>query len=49
MKRIVRHIPSLLLGACFVASGWLKGVARLRSIAEIIGVFPLVGVERLCD
>ena len=26
MKRIIRHIPSLLLGACFVASGWLKGV-----------------------
>lgn len=26
MKRIIRHIPSLLLGTCFVASGWLKGV-----------------------
>ena len=26
MKPILRHIPSLLLGTCFVASGWLKGV-----------------------
>ena len=26
MKRIIRHIPSWLLGTCFVASGWLKGV-----------------------
>ena len=25
MKRILRHIPSLLLAMCFVVSGWLKG------------------------
>ena len=43
MKRIVRHIPSLLLGACFVASGWLKGVALYGALLKLSEYFRLWG------
>ncbi len=47
MKRIIRHIPSLLLGACFVASGWLKGVDPYGTSLKLSEYFRSVGLERL--
>ena len=43
MKRIVRHIPSLLLGACFVASGWLKGVDPYGTSLKLSEYFRVWG------
>lgn len=36
MKRILRHIPSLLLATCFVVSGWLKGVDLYATVFETV-------------
>ena len=43
MKRIIRHIPSLLLGACFVASGWLKGVDPYGTSLKLSEYFRVWG------
>ena len=48
MKPILRHIPSLLLAMCFVVSGWLKGKDLYATVFETVGIFPRMGLERLC-
>ena len=43
MKRIIRHIPSLLLGVSFVASGWLKGVDPYGTSLKLSEYFRVWG------
>ena len=43
MKHIIRHIPSLLLGACFVVSGWLKGVDPYGTSLKLSEYFRVWG------
>ena len=45
MKRIIRHIPSLLLGTCFVASGWLKGVDPYGTSLQMEEYFRVWGMD----
>ena len=43
MKRIICHVPSLLLGTCFVASGWLKGVDPYGTSLKLSEYFRVWG------
>ena len=43
MKVIIRHIPSWLLGTCFVASGWLKGVDPYGTSLKLSEYFRVWG------
>ena len=43
MKRIIRHIPSLLLGVSFVTSGWLKGVDPYGTSLKLSEYFRVWG------
>ena len=43
MKPILRHIPSLLLGTCFIVSGWLKGVDPYGTSLKLSEYFRVWG------